>query len=339
MNDLNKLLEVLPREVAKRVPKDRIGLIELVLDIGRELEARYIDGIEYLGIPITQTHIEHILRKVSRFGPDNRAGIEGTLHRISRVIARNGETVGLTCRCGLPFIGSVDIISDLLREGKNILLVGAPGAGKSTRLRDIARFLSSEQGKRVLIVDTSNEIAGEGITPHPAVGKSRRMQVPFGKTQHEIMIEAVENHTPEVIIIDEISTIEEAKASRTIAQRGVQLIATCHGQYINDVINNPPLWSCIGGVKTVTLSDLEAKKGGRSKTVQEREYAPVFDVIVEIKSFTRLGIHRDCAKAVDAILSGDLVYPEIRSINDGKTETTTAGRIVKVKKNVDATIL
>jgi stage III sporulation protein SpoIIIAA len=327
MNDIDLLLAVLPPELRGDVEPDR--LLEIVADIGRPLEFRYPEGSTYItDVIVDEAFLKQSLSSVTQFGPDNRAGINGTLHRISKIVDRQSRPVGLTCRVGRPMLGTITIIEDLIAAGSNILIIGAPGVGKSTKLRDVARLLSTDKLRRVVIVDTSNEIAGDGAVPHAAVGKARRLQVPFGRNQADVMIEAVENHTPEVIIVDEISTIAETNACRTIAQRGVQLIATAHGRVLSDVIKNPPLVKLIGGIQTVTLGDEQAKLRGTSKTVSERESEPVFSVVVEIESFDRVSVHTDISAAVDAYLRGAVVTPETRILTgDGRVITEQKGAI------------
>lgn len=328
MDDVQLMLDILPAQVRNSI-SDPDDLVEIILDLGRELELRYNDGAIELNenLIITEDTISYVTKQLSPFGQDNRAGIDGTLHRISRILNRNNECVGLTCRVGKPFYGAVDLIKDLLDDGLNILLLGKPGAGKSTLLRDAARYLSNDF-KKVIIVDTSNEIAGDGKTSHPAVGRARRLQVPFDKTQHLIMIEAVENHTPEIIIIDEISTSQETLAARTIAQRGVQLIATAHGKKLEDLISNPPLVDLLGGINTVTLSDeLTKQRGLPNKTVQERKTEPTFDVVVEIVSFDEIIVHTDIRGATDALLSGGECRGEMRRVIDGKVRILAPSKI------------
>jgi stage III sporulation protein SpoIIIAA len=317
--EVGRLLDILPAEYRDIDTND---LIEIVIDLGRPLELRYTTGYTFVEDEIvTQSFINDVVSHVSRFAPDNRAGISGTLHRISRIVDREGNTVGLTCRVGRPFIGTVEIIKDLIGEGHNILLLGSPGSGKTTKLRDVARYLADDLKRRVVIVDTSNEIAGDGQVPHPAVGRARRMQVPFNRDQHFVMIEAVENHMPETIIIDEISTAQEAAACRTIAQRGVQLIATAHGRTLDDLIKNPPLMGLIGGVQTVCLSDSQASARGTAKSIRERQWPASFTAIVEIESFDRVRVHRNIDDAVDAHLSGGEASGELRIL-------TTDGRVL-----------
>ncbi|HAH85788.1 MAG TPA: AAA family ATPase, partial [Armatimonadetes bacterium] len=252
---------------------------------------------------------------VGAFGKDNRAGIERTLHRISAIRNRQSRIVGLTCRIGRAVYGTIDIIRDVVESNKSILFLGRPGVGKTTKLREVARVLSGEFKKRVIIVDTSNEIAGDGDIPHPSIGRARRMQVVVPELQHAVMIEAVENHMPEVIIIDEIGTEAEAFAARTIAERGVQLVATAHGNSLENLLMNPSLSDMIGGIQTVTLGDEEAKRRGTQKTVLERKAPPTFDVVIEIMEVDKLAIHHNVANVVDKLLRGTPPRPEIRVRN------------------------
>ncbi|HXU35183.1 MAG TPA: R3H domain-containing nucleic acid-binding protein [Blastocatellia bacterium] len=322
-DNLDLMLAVLPQPIREALARaaDRNGnsvgnmdsLIEVVLDLGRRPEARYISGALYLDESlVTHEDLQHVASRVGQFTRDNRAGIERTLHRISAMRNRLGEIVGLTCRVGRAIYGTVDIIRDLVESGKSILLMGKPGVGKTTLLREAARVLADDLEKRVIVVDTSNEIAGDGDVPHPGIGRARRMQVPEPDHQHAVMIEAVENHMPEVIVIDEIGTSQEALAARTIAERGVQLIATVHGNTLENLMINPTLSDLVGGIQPVTLSDEEARRRGTQKTVLERKAPPTFDVLIEIQDKDRLVIHRDVAEAVDLMLRGFLPGTEIR---------------------------
>ena len=312
-NDLEALLCVLPKPIEEALRKFNRSqdLLEVVLDLGRLPEARYIDHeITLSDREITRQDIDYVVSRISPFDADNRAGIERTLHRISAIRNRRGDIVGLTCRVGRAIYGTIDIIEDIILSGKSVLLMGRPGVGKTTMLREAARVLAER--KRVVIVDTSNEIGGDGDIPHPAVGRARRMQVAQPSLQHEVMIEAVENHMPEVIIIDEIGRELEALAARTIAERGVQLIATAHGNTLDNLMLNPTLCDLIGGIESVTLSDEEARRRGTQKTVLERRAPPTFDVVVEIKSWGHVAVHPDVAKAVDGLLRNRPVPAEVR---------------------------
>jgi len=325
VDDLDRLLEVLPQFVRETLEQQGNfdNLIEVVLDLGRRPEARYSDGFVYLAEnEINREHIDTVLKRVGEFGLDNRAGIERTLHRISAIRNRQGEIIGLTCRVGRAVFGTIDIIQDVIETGKSILLL----VGKTTMLREVGRVLADEFLKRVVIVDTSNEIAGDGDIPHPAIGRARRMQVPRPADQAAVMIEAVENHMPEAIIIDEIGTEAEAQAARTIAERGVQLIGTAHGITLDNLVLNPTLSDLIGGIQAVTLGDEEARRRGTQKTVLERKAPPTFEVVIEIQSTQRLAIHHDVAKTVDLLLRGIEPRPEIR-------ERSPAGEIKVVQES------
>lgn len=317
-DDLEVMLSCLPREILQHLTQqgDVGDLIEVVLDLGRFPQARFPVREIYLGeTPVTGKDIESVTSKIGRFGDDNRAGIEKTLHRISAMRNRLGDIVGLTCRVGRAVSGTAQVIDDLMFSGKNILLLGRPGVGKTTILRETARVLADEASKRVVIVDTSNEIAGDGDVPHPAIGKARRMQVSTPSQQHSVMIEAVENHMPEVIIIDEMGTEQDARAARTIAERGVQLIATAHGDTLENLLINPTLSDLVGGVETVTLSDEEARRRRTQKAILERRSPPTFDALVEIRTWDRVAIHQDVAATVDRILRGQPVSPSMRSLD------------------------
>jgi len=318
--ELDLVLDVLPERVSEalRTRDDLDGLLEVVLDLGRVPEARFASGDTLLDSrEITSDDLERVIDRVGDFGEDNRAGIERTLHRISAIRNRRGQVVGVTCRVGRAVFGTIKMIEDLAFSGKNILLLGRPGVGKTTMLREMARVLSEEARKRVIIVDTSNEIAGDGDVPHPAIGRSRRMQVRTPSQQHGVMIEAVENHMPETIVIDEMGTEQEASAARTIAERGVQLIATAHGNTLDNLIMNPTLSDLVGGIQTVTLGDQEARYRGTQKSVLERKAPPTFDVVVEIQGWKRLAVHENVAQVVDQWLRGYPIVPEVRWLDEG----------------------
>ena len=323
-DNLAQLLEVLTppiRECLEKQP-DLDELLEIVLDLGRPAEARFPARVlELSDIEVSLKDLDYVVSRIGQFGKDNRAGIERTLHRISAVRNRQAKVVGLTCRIGRAVYGTIDIIRDVVETGKSILLLGRPGVGKTTKLREVARVLSEEFKKRVVVVDTSNEIAGDGDIPHPAIGHARRMQVASPELQHAVMIEAVENHMPEVIVIDEIGTEAEAFAARTIAERGVQLIATAHGNSLENLLMNPTLSDLVGGIQAVTLSDEEAKRRGTQKTVLERKAPPTFEAVIEIMEVDKLAIHHDVAKVVDRLLRGAPPRPEIRVRNpEGEVE-------------------
>jgi stage III sporulation protein SpoIIIAA len=314
-DNLDLMLAVLPETIREALTRagNMESLIEVVLDLGRRPEARYTSRALYLDDSVvTREDLIYVASRVGQFTRDNRAGIERTLHRISAMRNRVGEIVGLTCRVGRAIYGTVDIIRDIVESGKSILLMGKPGVGKTTLLREAARVLADDLEKRVIVVDTSNEIAGDGDVPHPGIGRARRMQVPEPEHQHGVMIEAVENHMPEVIVIDEIGTAQEALAARTIAERGVQLIATVHGNTLENLMINPTLADLVGGIQPVTLSDEEARRRGTQKTVLERKAPPTFDVLIEIQDKDRLAIHRDVSEAVDVMLRGYLPTTEVR---------------------------
>jgi len=313
MDNLDALLDVLPPTVVEALHRIDRGddLLEIVLDLGRRPEARYVDGEVSLSTQeVSREDIDYVVERIGHFGDDNRAGIERTLHRISAIRNRARRVVGLTCRVGRAVYGTIDIIRDIVESGKSVLLLGRPGVGKTTMLREVARVLAEK--KRVVIVDTSNEIGGDGDIPHPAIGRARRMQVATPIMQHAVMIEAVENHMPEVIVIDEIGNELEAAAARTIAERGVQLVGTAHGNTLDNVMLNPTLADLVGGIQTVTLSDEEARRRGTQKSVLERKAPPTFDVVVEIQDWDRVSVRHDVSAAVDAALRGRPLAPEIR---------------------------
>ena len=317
-DDLPQLLAVLPEYIRLKLENHprRDQLIEVILDLGRQPEARFSDSVEYLSdTPVSKRDLKHCVDQVGHFGGDNRAGLEKTLHRISAMRNRAGEIIGLTCRVGRAVFGTIGMIRDLVETGDSILMLGRPGVGKTTALREIARVLADDLMKRVVIIDTSNEIAGDGDIPHPAIGRARRMQVARPEEQHQVMIEAVENHMPEVIVIDEIGTELEALAARTIAERGVQLVGTAHGNQLENLIKNPTLSDLVGGIQSVTLGDDEARRRGSQKSVLERKAPPTFDIAVEMLERQRWVVHEDVANTVDFILRGRVPGHQVRSLS------------------------
>jgi len=322
-DDLHALMDVLPPQITTAVvaANNSDKLLEIVMDLGRQPMARFVDGeVALSDHDVTHEEIDLVVSRIGDFDADNRAGLERTLHRISAIRNRRGRIVGLTCRVGRAVYGTLDIIQDLVESGQSLLILGKPGIGKTTMLREAARVLA--EIKRVVIVDTSNEIGGDGDVPHPAVGRARRMQVAAPSLQHEVMIEAVENHNPEVIVIDEIGRELEAQAARTIAERGVQLIGTAHGRTLENLLLNPTLSDLVGGIESVTLSDEEARRRGTQKTVLERRAPPTFDVLIEIQERDRLVVHPDVAASVDALVRGFPLQPQVRS-RDEKGEIHT----------------
>src|ERR1700716_614363 len=331
-DELEALLRGLPPDLAQRVRAlDGLeGLLEIVMDLGRLPEARFVGREEMLSQrEVSAEDLAYVISHVGQFGGDNRAGIERTLHRISALRNRAGKVVGLTLRVGRAVYGTVEILRHIVKSVRSTLFLARPGVGKTTMLREVARVLADDLGKRVVVVDTSNEIAGDGDIPHPGIGRARRMQVATPTLQHSVMIEAVENHMPEVIVIDEIGTEQEAAAARTIAERGVQLIATAHGNTLENLMLNPTLSDLIGGIQTVTLGDDEARRRGTQKSVLERKAPPTFQVLVEIQAYQKVAIYQDVAHTVDSILLGNPVAPELRERDGTGDVKVSSGRATR----------
>jgi stage III sporulation protein SpoIIIAA len=317
--DLARLVEILPKSIQETINEhpDKDILIEIIMDLGRRPEARFPTHPEYLSPNvITWQDLDYSIKRLSRFADDNRAGIERTLHRISCIRNRQGLVIGLTCRVGRAMYGTINSIRDLLESGKSILILGKPGVGKTTMVREIARVLANEMEKRVVIIDTSNEIAGDSDVPHIGIGRARRMQVSRTDLQHKVMIEAVENHMPEVIVIDEIGTELEARAAQTIAERGVQLIGTAHGNYLGSLIKNPTLSDLVGGIQYVTLSDEEARRRGTQKSILERKGPSAFQLAIEINDRLVWTIHERIEESVDMILQGMDPKQQVRDLSE-----------------------
>lgn len=316
-SDFEKLIQVFPdyiKEIVKNHP-NKSTLIEIIMDLGRRPEGRFLYGTEYLSQRLVSWQdLDYTTKRLGAFSNDNRAGIERTLHRISCIRNRQGIIIGLTCRIGRCIVGSIGIIRDLLDSNSSLLILGKPGVGKTTLIREISRVLSDDAQKRVVIIDTANEIAGDSDIPHAGIGRARRMQVSRFENQHNVMIEAVENHMPEVIVVDEIGTELEALAARTIAERGVQLVGTAHGNSLESLIKNPTLSDLIGGIQYVTLSDDEARRRGTQKTVLERKSLPTFQVAIELNDKNFWTIHERVEDSIDNLLQGQQPKLQTRTI-------------------------
>mgnify|MGYP001397150151 CR=1 FL=1 len=340
-NEIDKFIKIFPLPIQKQINKlEKNELIEVIIDLGRPFKIRLKeDEFEISKRKVNAKDLLQITKKLSGFGDDNRAGLENTLHRISAIRNREQKIIGITARVGRSINGSAKFIQDYASLGKSILLLGKPGIGKTTMLRELARISAEDLNKRVIIVDTSNEIAGDGDVAHYGIGNARRMQVASTHLQHKTMIEAVENHNPEVIVIDEISTKEETEAARTIAERGVQLIATAHGNQLSNLMQNPILCDLVGGIEPVTLGDEEAKRRGTQKIVLERRSPPTFETLVEIKSFNKVAVYKDTAATIDKILRGSKISPEVRELDkknnvmiSKKTTSNDKAENLQVKK-------
>jgi stage III sporulation protein SpoIIIAA len=336
-NDLEKLIDNLPFFLQDHLSQhsSKNQLIEIVLDLGRRPEARFVSGPEYLSQKIISWQdIDFMTKRISKFSNENRAGIERTLHRISCIRNRQFLINGLTCRVGRAVFGTISLVRDLLESEKSILILGKPGVGKTTIIREIARVLADEMEKRVIIIDTSNEIAGDSDIPHSGIGRARRMQVAKAELQHQVMIEAVENHMPEVIIIDEIGTELEVLAARTIAEKGVQLVGTTHGNCLENLIKNPPLADLIGGIQYVTLSDDEAKRRGTQKSILERRAYPAFEIIIEINEQNSWTIHEEVKNSVDLLLRGNFIVSQVRELSIAEKIRIKSKRFQKTENSL-----
>ncbi len=324
--DFDEFVSVFPTEIHGELRLHKDTLIEVIADYGRQFEVRTSKGSVLIGPVVAHDTLRYIVGRLGSFSPSERACVDGTLHRFSRIVNCDGEVIGLTCRRGIPYIGSIDLIKDYVETCKSILLIGLPAAGKTSRVRDIARYCSVDLKKRVIVVDADNEIAGGGDLPHPSVGKARRMMVPRNRTQADMMIMAIENHMPEILIVDEISSKEDVEALLSASKRGVVVIATAHGRSLHEAIENPILNKVLGNIKSVTLGDDEAEKRGTQKTVLERETDPVFDIVVELHGFDEVGIYHDIGEAVDTILRGGTCAPEERRMINGTPQLVCRGR-------------
>jgi hypothetical protein len=320
-NNLEKMLSIFPDRIKSTLLKhpEKLKLIEITIDLGKIPQARFFSHYEYVSsTAINNSEISKIINSLTKFNNDNRTGINKTLHRISCIKNKDGIIVGLTCRIGRNISGGITIIRDLLETKKSILLLGQPGSGKTTIIREIANILSSENDKRVIVIDNANEIGGGNDITHNGIGYSRRMQVETNKVPEKTMIEAVENHTPEVIIIDEIGTQREAETTQTIAERGVQLIATAHGYFLLNLLKNPTLSQLVGGLEYVTLGDEEAKKRNSKKTIIERKGLSTFEIIIELKANNFCVIYENSELAIDRILKGRNPRFQVRNYSNKK---------------------
>lgn len=318
-SDLEKLIQILPSYIKENIQnhRNKTRLLEIIIDIGRRPEGRFLYGTEYLSDKIVSWQdLDYALKRLGTFTNENRAGIKQTLHRISCIKNRQGVIVGLTYRIGRCIIGSLSIIRDLLESTSSLLILGKPGIGKTTLIREISRVLSDEGQKRVVIIDTANEIAGDSDIPHIGIGRARRMQVSKSENQHHVMKEAIENHMPQVIIVDEIGTELEALTARTMAEKGVQFIGTAHGNSLENLIKNPVLSELIGGIQSVTLSDDEARRRGTQKTVLERKTLPAFQVAIELNDKNFWTIHETLEDSIDNFLQGLQPKLQTRTINN-----------------------
>lgn len=296
------------------------------MDLGRPPRARFRGAARPVTLPgeVSREDLQYVIGRVTRFRDDNRTGIERTLHRIACIRDRYHEIVVFTFRAGRTVDGAAGPLGDLLSTGRNLLVIGAPGVGKTTLLRSAAAILADDLNRRVVIADTSNEIGGDGQIPHPAIGGARRLQIPLsdhdrppvGELQARVILQAVVNHGAETIIVDEIGFESDARVVRTIARRGVQLVATAHGQRLQDVVLNPDLAGLVGNPRPVLLSPEEITRRGTTRhTVLERTEPPVFDFVVEVASRDLLVVHMDVAVSVDLILLGLPPKVEIRRWN------------------------
>lgn len=340
-HEAENLLALLPPEFQLDNHVNRADLMEVVLDIGRRPFAwvngeRHFLGTHNDGLVVSRQHLDDIVRPL-HFGADNRAGINGSLHRISAVRNRDDDIVGLTLRVGRYIAGNSIMIADILAgmPHASILICGEPGSGKTSIIRDAARFLAERNS--LLIIDTSCEIGGSGDVPHHCIGLSRRMQVKSVKDQAQVMVECVQNHTPAVMVIDEIGRKAEVQAALTCKERGVRIIASAHGN-MPGLVRNQALCDLVGGIEAVTVGDTTARQEAKrrrkkmaSKIQAQRRGPPIFDVIIEVKRGVLHEWHivSKSADAVDSILRDGTYNAQVRTRQDSGSSTIRVRNVTK----------
>lgn len=234
IDQFEAILNILPSWIRLFAREYQEELEEIALQEGRPpslwLGNRFVEGERV----VEPSDLEAVKQKLKaeyqvEFREDGRAGISGTLHRISALYDRYGILVGMTIRLARVVKGLADPIIPFLLDGKSLLIIGPPGVGKTTLLRDVIRQLAIIYGPKVVIVDTSNEIGGEGRVPHPVLGASKRVQVripdPMKGENHLSMLarayyEAVANHGPQIVVGDEVSSKDDVAVVETIGRRG-----------------------------------------------------------------------------------------------------------------------
>lgn len=301
------LLSLLPPTLRAAVTAhpvfDPAGVEELFVHVGQEVEVRGSGGWVIQLPPPSAAELQHMMKQIGRFGSDGRACVANTAHRASVWRGRHGEPLGVTLRVGRYVPGAARALLPLAQRG-SLLILSKAGMGKTTLLRDLAAALAQGPDMpRVTVVDTSNEIGGDGPIPLPYLGRCRRIQVASREAQSQVMTEVLQNHTPDYVIVDEIATVAEAEAAWSISQRGVHLIGTCHGEHLEGLLQNRALNMLVGGTAQAFLSNEERRLRNKTrKSVLERPFSSPFPFVVELHERNRGHLYVDVNKAVDLIL-------------------------------------
>ncbi|EPY22109.1 R3H domain-containing protein [Strigomonas culicis] len=302
------LLSLLPaalREALVQHPDFALSTVEeFFVHVGQDVEVRGDDWVVRLPPP-SLDDLHQLLARVGRFGADGRGCVPGTAHRVSVWRGRRGESLGVTLRVGRYVPNAAKALLPLALQG-SVLILSKAGKGKTTLLRDLSSSLAHEASMpRVTVVDTSNEIGGDGPLPMAFLGRCRRLQVARREDQGRSMIEVIQNHSPEFLVVDELANAEEADAAWSIAQRGVNLVGTCHGERLADLLQNRALNLLVGGAAHAFLSNEERRLRNKTKkTILERPHVSPFDFVVELHTRSKGHLYHDVNRAVDLLLDG-----------------------------------